>query len=52
MQARLRSAAGPLPDDPDNGREDGKEVTRVPDVPNVSNFPLWSAGERSMMHDA
>jgi hypothetical protein len=31
---KLRAAAGPLPDDPDNRREDDIQVTRVPDVSN------------------
>jgi len=33
---RLRGAAGPRPDEPDNRPEDDIQVTRVPDVPKVS----------------
>jgi hypothetical protein len=36
---RLRAAAEPLPDDPDNRRDDEIQVTRVPRVPKVSNLP-------------
>jgi hypothetical protein len=39
LWTRLKGAADPLPDDPDNRREGEIQVTRVPDVPNVSNFP-------------
>jgi len=33
LWTRLKGAAGPLPDDPDNRREDEIQVTRIPDVP-------------------
>ncbi|KAH9991037.1 hypothetical protein BJV77DRAFT_560962 [Russula vinacea] len=33
LWTRLKGAADPLPDDPDNTREDEIQVTRVPDVP-------------------
>ena len=39
LWTRLKGAAEPLPDDPDNRREEEIQVTRVPDVPNVSNCP-------------
>jgi hypothetical protein len=32
---KLRGAAEPLPDDPDNRREDEVQVIRVPDDPSV-----------------
>lgn len=35
---RLKGAAGPRPDEPRDGQEDEIQVTRVPDVPSVSNF--------------
>ena len=40
LWTRLKGAADPLPDDPDNTREDEIQVTRVPDVPSVCNFPV------------
>jgi hypothetical protein len=36
----IRAAAEPLPDDPDNRREDEIQVTQVPGVPKVSNLPM------------
>jgi len=38
----MRAVAEPLPDDPDNRREDEIEVTRVPDAPKVGspNLPV------------
>ena len=39
----LRAAAEPLPDDPDNSREDPVDeiqVTPVPDAPKVGSFPM------------
>ena len=35
LPKRIRAAAEPLPDDPDNSREDEIQVTRVPDAPKV-----------------
>ncbi|SRR6266446_899202 len=35
LWTRLKGAADPLPDDPDNRRQDEIQVTRVPDVPSV-----------------
>ena len=37
---RIRAAAEPRPDDPDNHREDEIEVSRVPGAPNVGIPPL------------
>ncbi len=34
----MRAAAEPLPDDPDNRRDNEIQVTRIPDGPNVGNF--------------
>jgi len=34
----MRAAAEPLPDDPDNRRDDEIQVTRVPDGSKVSEF--------------
>jgi hypothetical protein len=45
---RLKGAAEPRPDDPDNHREDEIQVTRVPDVPSVSNFPNIKSYERNI----
>jgi len=36
----MRAAAEPLPDDPDNRREDEIQVTRVPDAPKVGSPSL------------
>ena len=36
---RIRAAAGPRPDDPDNRREDEIQVSRVPGTPEVSILP-------------
>ena len=36
----IRAAAEPLPDDPDNYREDEIQVIRVPCVTNVGNLPM------------
>jgi len=36
---RLRGAAGPRPDEPDNRPEEEIEVTRVPNNPTVSSPP-------------
>ena len=36
----MRAAAEPLPDDPDNRRDDEIQVTRVPDGPKVGNLCL------------
>ena len=36
----VRAAAEPLPDDPDNRREDEIQVTRIPDVSNVGALPV------------
>jgi hypothetical protein len=49
LWTRLKGAADPLPDDPDNRREDEIQVTRVPDIPHVSNFP--AIGCRRTEHD-
>jgi hypothetical protein len=35
----IRAQAEPLPDDPDNSREDDIQVTRVPDAPKVGSLP-------------
>ena len=35
---RMRAAAEPLPDDPDNRQEDEIQVTRIPDSSNVSIY--------------
>ena len=36
----LRAFAEPHPDDPDNSREDGIQMTRVPSVPKVGNLRM------------
>jgi hypothetical protein len=36
----IRAAAEPLPDEPDNSREDGIQVNRVPDAPKVGSPPV------------
>jgi hypothetical protein len=36
----IRAAAEPLPDDPDNSREDEIHVTRDPDTPKVGGLPV------------
>ena len=51
LWTRLKGAAGPRPDDPDNRREDEIQVTRVPDVPSVRKFSfreLQENGERRL----
>ena len=37
----MHAAAEPLPDDPDNRREDQMQVTRIPDGSKVSTYPRW-----------
>jgi hypothetical protein len=37
---RMRAAAEPLPDDPDDRREDEIQVTRIPDRSKVSIYPV------------
>ena len=36
----MRAAAEPLPDDPDDDREDEIQVTRIPDGSKVSIYPV------------
>ena len=36
---RIRAAAEPLPDDPDDSHEDEMQVTGIPDTPEVSYLP-------------
>jgi hypothetical protein len=36
----IRAQAEPLPDDPDNKREDDIQVTRVPNAPKVGRLPV------------
>ena len=36
----MRAAAEPLPDDPDDRREDEIKVTRIPDGSNVSIYSV------------
>ena len=36
----MQAAAEPLPDDPDNRREDDIQVTRIPDSSKVSLYPV------------
>ena len=36
----MRAAAEPLPDDPDDHREDEMLVTRIPDSSRVSFYPV------------
>ena len=36
----MRAAAEPLPDDPDNRREDEIQVTRIPGGSSVSVYPV------------
>ena len=45
----MRAAAEPVPDDPDNCRDDEILMTRVPCVPKASSFLLSIDGERNMM---
>ena len=44
----IRAAVKPLPDDPDNHREDEIQVIRVPCVPDVGNLSMRLDGERVM----
>jgi hypothetical protein len=37
---RIRAAAEPLPDDPDDSHEDEMQVTGIPDAPEVGHL-LW-----------
>jgi hypothetical protein len=36
----IRAAAEPLPDDPDNSRDDDIQVTRLPNAPKVGSLPV------------
>ena len=45
----IRAGAEPLPDDPDNTRDDEIQVSRVPGAPKVGNLPMWVDRERSLM---
>jgi hypothetical protein len=36
---RIRAAAEPLPDDPDDSHEDEMEVSGIPDTPEVGHLP-------------
>jgi len=36
----IRTTTEPLPDDPDNRREDEIQVTRIPDAQKVGNLPV------------
>ena len=47
----MRAAAEPLPDNPDNRREDEIQVTRVPGAPKVGSPSLPVASRRGR-HDA
>ena len=44
----MRAAAEPLPDDPDDRREDGIQVTRIPDSSKVSISRVWGDGKRKL----
>ena len=44
----MRAAAEPLPDDPDDRREDEIQVTRIPDSSKVSIYPVLGEGERKL----
>ena len=44
----MRAAAEPLPDDPDDHREDETQVTRIPDGPTVSTYPVCGDWEREL----
>ena len=44
----MRAAAEPLPDDPENRREDEIQVTRIPDSSKVSIFLYEVMGKESM----
>ena len=45
----MRAAAEPLPDDPDNRRDDEIQVTRIPDGSKVSNFFLSRVMEKETL---
>jgi hypothetical protein len=47
----LRAAAEPLPDDPDNHREDEIQVIRVPDAPSVRGMSeiIWGGHDVSLL---
>ena len=42
----MRAAAEPLPDDPDDCREDEIDVTQVPDIPKVGSPSLLVPNRR------
>ena len=44
----MRAAAEPLPDDPDDRREDEIQVTRIPDSSKVSIYSVAGDGERKL----
>jgi len=44
----MRAAAEPLPDDPDDRREDEIQVTRIPDSSKVSIYILYEDGDRKL----
>ena len=44
----MRAAAEPLPDDPDDRREDEIQVMRIPDSSKVSIYPVLDDGERKL----
>jgi hypothetical protein len=44
----MRAATEPLPDDPDDHREDEIQVTRIPDSPKVSIYPVRCVGKESL----
>ena len=44
----MRAAAEPLPDDPDDHREDELQVTRIPDSSKVSIILYYVMGKESL----
>ena len=45
----MQAAAEPLPDDPDNRRDDEIEVTQIPDgFKEVSGFPVGCDGKEGL----
>ena len=44
----MRAATEPLPDDPGDHLDDEIQVTRIPDSPKVSIYPVWGDGERKL----
>ena len=44
----MRAAAEPLPDDPDDHREDEIQVTRIPDNSKVGIYSVLADGKRKL----